>query len=95
MADGAQGTVTVQDHCVVNYSKKHNRILSAHRNVGFSHKLSLSFKQRSIKVTTRSGFKLFEWLLSSLSVRIFPVLLYLVKRDSHFRIQNRATPIWS
>lgn len=64
--------MTVQDHCVVNDSEKHNRILSAHRNVGFSHKLSVSFKQRSIKVTTKPGFKVFEWLLSSLYSRNLP-----------------------
>lgn len=72
MAHGGRGTVTVQEHCVANDSKKHNRILSAHRNVGFSHKLSVTFKQRSIKVTTKPAGKVFEWLLSSLYSRNLP-----------------------
>lgn len=72
MAHGGRSTVTGQDHCVVNDSKKNNSILSAHRNVGFPHKLSLSFKERPIKVTTKPGFKVFESLPSSLYSRNLP-----------------------
>lgn len=90
MAHGRHSTVTVQDHCVVNDSKKHNRILSAHRNVGFSHKLSVSFKQRPIKVS-----KPLSGSYPVFTVGLFPVLVYLVERDSHFRIQSRSPPISS
>lgn len=49
--------MTVQDHCVATDSKRYKWILSAPINVGFSHKTFVSLKQRSIKITTKLGFK--------------------------------------
>lgn len=46
--------------------------LKCSQKCGFPHKPSVSFNQRPIKVTTKPGFKVFEWLISSLYSRNLP-----------------------